>query len=121
MDNETIRKFKAVLEAEQPFFIKDALDISRDLDKYGFERNLTHACDYARMQMCEKFGLDDDDSIFEFVNNTLFGTELMRRNGMTATQYGAVTVPPEIEKTQTADEQPNDTHGEEQNEGMQML
>ena len=125
MDQAEIRKFKAVLETEQPFFIKDALEISETLDKYRFAESLTHPEDYARHEIGNKFDISYEDSIMKHINLREFGNELMAKDGLIPTQYGAVYATPTAEETQSAevakqDEADEDESEKQEFEGMQM-
>ena len=125
MDNNQLLKYKAVLEVEQPFFIKDALDLCGKLNQYNIYSHLADPNDYGKIMVCDKFGFDYDDAIVNFIDNAEFGSELMKRNGIVPTQYGAVVVPPTFEETQSneieAEQDAAEDESEDQEfEGMQM-
>ena len=125
MDQVELHKFKAVLEVEQPFFIKDVLDLTAELNKYRFASSLTHPEDYARHEIGNKFDISYEDSIMKHINLREFGKELMSKDGLIPTQYGAVYATPTAEETQSAevakqDEADEDESEEQEFEGMQM-
>ena len=126
MDQAEIRKFKAVLEAEQPHFIKDALDLTGELNTYKLHSRLTNPDDYGKMAVCEKFGFEYDDAIIKTLDCTKFGVELMARNGIVLTQYGGLVVPQKMEEAQASeavaeqDAADEDESEEQEFEGMQI-
>lgn len=98
---EEMVKYKATLEVMQPSSIEDAKNILNLLDEFKLDTTLTHPEDYARLRLAEKLDIPDDDSFFETVYLREAGINLMEKDGLIHTHYGAVTLPYDLELIQS--------------------
>lgn len=113
MDSYNIRKYKAILETDTISNISDACYCQQIMNSYDFDMHLTHPNDYVKMMVCEKLGFNGDEEVLGKLNDldTAFGEELMKKNGMIPTQYGAVTPPKEVAESFSEKEMNQDSSG----------
>lgn len=88
MSRSELVKFKAVLEAEQPESVSEAINISAQLDDYEFDPSVTDFVDYGEKYLSEMLPPEFDRSFLSDSVTADFGRNISENNGSYLTEYG---------------------------------
>lgn len=90
LPQESLAKFKAVLEYEDSDSIESALEMTGNLNQYEFHSDVRDAADYGRRYLSGRLAPDLDSSLLPNLDTHHLGNALMARNGAAVTEYGSV-------------------------------
>ncbi len=91
MSRTELVKFKAVLEAEQPESVSEAINISARLDDYEFDPSVTDFGDYGEKYLSEMLPPEFDRSFLSDGVTADFGRSISENNGSYLTEYGMLS------------------------------
>lgn len=91
MSRSELVKFKAVLEAEQPESVSEAINISAQLDDYEFDPSVTDFVDYGEKYLSEMLPPEFDRSFLSDSVTADFGRNISENNGSYLTEYGMLS------------------------------
>lgn len=91
MSRSEFVKFKAVLEAEQPESVSEAINISAQLDDYEFDPSVTNFRDYGEKYLSEMLPPEFDRSFLSDGVTADFGRNISENNGSYLTEYGMLS------------------------------
>lgn len=91
MSRSELVKFKAVLEAEQPESVSEAINISAQLDDYEFDPSVTDFVDYGEKYLSEMLPPEFDRSFLSDSVTADFGRNISENNGSCLTEYGMLS------------------------------
>lgn len=91
MSRSELVKFKAVLEAEQPESVSEAISISTQLDDYEFDPFVTNFRDYGEKYLSEMLPPEFDRSFLSDSVTADFGRNISENNGSYLTEYGMLS------------------------------
>lgn len=91
MSRSELVKFKAVLEAEQPESVSEAINISARLDDYEFDPSVTDFVDYGEKYLSEMLPPEFDRSFLSDSVTADFGRNISENNGSYLTEYGMLS------------------------------
>ncbi len=91
MSRSELVKFKAVLEAEQPESVSEAINISARLDDYEFDPSVTDFVDYGEKYLSEMLPPEFDRSFLSDGVTADLGRNISENNGSCLTEYGMLS------------------------------
>ena len=91
MSRSELVKFKAVLEAEQPESVSEAISISAQLDDYEFDPSVTNFRDYGEKYLSEMLPPEFDRGFLSDGVTADFGRNISENNGSYLTEYGMLS------------------------------
>lgn len=91
MSRSELLKFKAVLEAEQPESVSEAINISAQLDDYEFDPSVTDFVNYGEKYLSEMLPPEFDRSFLSDSVTADFGRNISENNGSYLTEYGMLS------------------------------
>lgn len=86
-----LAKFKAVLEKERPKTLSEISVIPMKLDRYEFEPSVSFMSAYGERYLSKILPPDFDKTLLRGEISSSFAKTIAARNGVTITDYGAVT------------------------------
>lgn len=87
LDNDTLVKFKAMLEAVECKDIETAITVYENMDEFTLDRNCTSPSDYAD-KVLQSLDLPMKEEISNYLSTDGYGKALMQYNGVDITSYG---------------------------------
>lgn len=90
IDNNMSAKYKAVLQYEDCTDLGLAIDITQNLDCYSFYPFLSSPEDYGRQLLIDSLKFSLDDVILNHIDLRGYGEDMMKADGVQATDYGLI-------------------------------
>lgn len=91
MSRSELVKFKAMLEAEQPESVSEAISVSAQFDDYEFDPSVTNFKDYGEKYLSEMLPPKFDRSVLSDGITTYLGRNISEKNGSQMTEYGILS------------------------------
>lgn len=91
MSRSELVKFKAMLEAEQPESVSEAISVSAQLDDYEFDPSVANFRDYGEKYLSEMLPPEFDRSFLSDGVTDDFGRNISENNGSQMTEYGMLS------------------------------